>query len=182
MSRYDEFEIAVADHDYSLTQGDTVTGRVFDCSSRGALIDIGAKAAAWLPAEEFATAPLDNPQDYLTPDTEMEFMITSKEDMNGQLTLSLRRLEFQRCWDRVIQLQAEDVPVFVEVMSINRGGCLVKIEGLRGFIPQSHMGNIRMDESESGKKVRPEAENESTENSYYRWENLCTSIKPHRDR
>lgn len=150
---YEDFESAVSNYDYSLNQGENVEGKIFDCNARGALVDIGAKAAAWLPAEEFATAPVQNPADYFTPDTAMEFVITSKEDKNGQLLLSLRRLEFQRCWDRVIQLQAEDVPVTVEIVSINRGGCLVTVEGLRGFIPQSHAGNISMNESEIGRKV-----------------------------
>jgi len=150
---YEDFESAVSEYEYTLSQGDNVHGRIFDCSSRGALVDIGAKAAAWLPAEEFSTRPVDSPSEYFAPDTEMEFVITSKEDMNGQLGLSVRRLEHQKCWDRVVQLQAEDAPVTVEVIAVNRGGCLVTVEGLRGFIPQSHSGNIAINESEVGRKV-----------------------------
>eukprot|EP00188_Purpureofilum_apyrenoidigerum_P000479 Plantae.Rhodophyta-Purpureofilum_apyrenoidigerum.ctg1207.p1 GENE.Plantae.Rhodophyta-Purpureofilum_apyrenoidigerum.ctg1207~~Plantae.Rhodophyta-Purpureofilum_apyrenoidigerum.ctg1207.p1 ORF type:complete len:378 (+),score=73.93 Plantae.Rhodophyta-Purpureofilum_apyrenoidigerum.ctg1207:153-1286(+) len=150
---YEDFENAVSEYNYTMKQGDVVTGRIFDCSSRGALVDIGAKASAWLPVDEFATTLPAQPAEYFAPDTTMEFMVTSKEDMNGQLSLSLRRLEFQRCWDRVIQLQAEDVPVLVEIANINRGGCMVVVEGLRGFIPQSHAGNISMTEAETGRKV-----------------------------
>eukprot|EP00190_Bangiopsis_sp_CCMP1999_P000012 CAMPEP_0198726736 /NCGR_PEP_ID=MMETSP1475-20131203/3693_1 /TAXON_ID= ORGANISM="Unidentified sp., Strain CCMP1999" /NCGR_SAMPLE_ID=MMETSP1475 /ASSEMBLY_ACC=CAM_ASM_001111 /LENGTH=345 /DNA_ID=CAMNT_0044488693 /DNA_START=174 /DNA_END=1211 /DNA_ORIENTATION=+ len=150
---YEDFENEVSKYNYTMKQGDVVTGRVFDCSARGALVDIGAKASAWLPAEEFATTPPSQPAEYFAPDTTMEFMVISKEDMNGQLSLSLRRLEFQRCWDRVIQLQAEDVPVVVEIASMNRGGCMVIVEGLRGFIPQSHAGNISMTDAEIGRKV-----------------------------
>uniref|UniRef100_A0A7S3A139 S1 motif domain-containing protein n=2 Tax=Rhodosorus marinus TaxID=101924 RepID=A0A7S3A139_9RHOD len=150
---YDEFDAAVADYEYNLTMGETVVGKIFECTARGALVDIGAKAAGWLPADEFATAPVEVPSEYFAPETAIELIIASREDSNGQLTLSLRRLEFQRCWDRVIQLQSEDVPVFCEVVSVNRGGVLVKIQGLRGFIPQSHAGDLNMVDAEVGRQI-----------------------------
>jgi len=151
--RYEDFSAAVSEYECNLEMGSVARGRVFECTARGALIDIGAKAAAWLPAEEFSTTTVANPAEYFHPDTEMEFMVISREDSNGQLSLSLRRLEFQRCWDRVIQLQAEDVPVMVEVMSANRGGYLVKVEGLRGFVPMSQSGDLRPENIEESRHV-----------------------------
>jgi small subunit ribosomal protein S1 len=44
-----------------------------------------------------------------------------------------------RAWERVRQLQAEDATVRSGVFATNRGGALVRIEGLRGFIPGSHI-------------------------------------------
>ncbi|MGB7416909.1 MAG: S1 RNA-binding domain-containing protein, partial [Thermosynechococcaceae cyanobacterium] len=42
-------------------------------------------------------------------------------------------------WERVRQLQEEDATVRSAVFATNRGGALVRIEGLRGFIPGSHI-------------------------------------------
>ena len=64
-----------------------------------------------------------------------EFQIIGGEDENGQVKLSIRRLEFARAWERVRQIQAEDCTIRAEILSINRGGALVNFEGLRGFLP-----------------------------------------------
>jgi len=68
-----------------------------------------------------------------------EFFILSEENEDGQLTLSIRRIEYQRAWERVRQLQKEDATIYSEVFATNRGGALVRVEGLRGFIPGSHI-------------------------------------------
>ena len=63
----------------------------------------------------------------------------SEENEDGQLALSIRRIEYQRAWERVRQLQKEDATIYSEVFATNRGGALVRVEGLRGFIPGSHI-------------------------------------------
>lgn len=47
-------------------------------------------------------------------------------------------------WKRVLQYQAEDATVYGEVVSVNRGGLLVDVEGLRGFVPLSHVSSVRV--------------------------------------
>ncbi len=46
-------------------------------------------------------------------------------------------------WQRIRQLQDEDVPVMVSVMAANRGGLVVSYSNLEGFIPVSHLGQVR---------------------------------------
>jgi hypothetical protein len=50
-------------------------------------------------------------------------------------------------WKRVLQYQAEDATVYGEVVSVNRGGLLVDVEGLRGFVPLSHVTSVRLPDS-----------------------------------
>ena len=77
-------------------------------------------------------------QDHMMIGDHREFQIIGGEDENGQVKLSIRRLEFARAWERVRQIQAEDCTIRAEILSINRGGALVNFEGLRGFLPGSH--------------------------------------------
>ena len=51
-----------------------------------------------------------------------------------------RPLQYEAAWQRARQLQAEDVTVLGTVCAVNRGGVLVEVEHLRGFIPTSHLG------------------------------------------
>ena len=42
-------------------------------------------------------------------------------------------------WKRVKQLAEEDVQVTVHVLSLNKGGLMVALHGLQGFVPISHL-------------------------------------------
>jgi small subunit ribosomal protein S1 len=78
-------------------------------------------------------------EEVLEPGEVREFFILTEENEDGQLSLSIRRIEYQRAWERVRQLQKEDATIYSEVFATNRGGALVRVEGLRGFIPGSHI-------------------------------------------
>ena len=136
---HEDFAALLDKYDYHFSPGDIVPGTVFSIEPRGALIDIGAKTAAYIPIQEMSINRIDNPEEVLQSDETREFFILTDENEDGQLTLSIRRIEYMRAWERVRQLQAEDATVRSEVFATNRGGALVRIEGLRGFIPGSHI-------------------------------------------
>lgn len=136
---YDEFEAAISNFEYSFEEGDICTGSVYQFDPNGALVDIGAKASAICPLVEMSMNRVDKPEEALQLGEDREFQIISGEDANGQLKLSIRRIEYARAWERVSQMQAEDVTIHAEVVSVNRGGCMVMVEGLRAFLPGSHI-------------------------------------------
>jgi small subunit ribosomal protein S1 len=135
----DEFASLLSKYDYNFKPGDVVKGTVFAIEPKGAMIDIGAKTAAFMPMQEVSINRVEGIADVLEPGEEREFFILSEENEDGQLTLSIRRIEYQRAWERVRQLQKEDATIYSEVFATNRGGALVRVEGLRGFIPGSHI-------------------------------------------
>lgn len=136
---HDDFAALLDKYDYHFNPGDTVAGTVFSLEPRGALIDIGAKTAAYIPIQEMSINRVEDPDEVLQANETREFFILTDENEDGQLTLSIRRIEYMRAWERVRQLQQEDATVRSEVFATNRGGALVRIEGLRGFIPGSHI-------------------------------------------
>ena len=136
---HEDFEALLDHYDYHFSPGDIVPGEVFSIEPRGALIDIGAKTAAYLPIQEMSINRVETPDEVLGPNEIREFFILTDENEDGQLTLSIRRIEYMRAWERVRQLQNEDVTVQAEVFAANRGGVLARVEGLRGFIPGSHI-------------------------------------------
>ena len=136
---HEEFAALLDQYDYHFSPGDIVPGTVFSMEPRGALIDIGAKTAAYIPIQEMSINRVDNPEEVLQANETREFFILTDENEDGQLTLSIRRIEYMRAWERVRQLQKEDATVYSNVFATNRGGALVRVEGLRGFIPGSHI-------------------------------------------
>jgi small subunit ribosomal protein S1 len=142
----DEFASLLSKYDYNFKPGDVVNGTVFALESKGAMIDIGAKTAAFMPLQEVSINRVEGLSDVLQPGEIREFFIMSEENEDGQLSLSIRRIEYQRAWERVRQLQKEDATIYSEVFATNRGGALVRVEGLRGFIPGSHISTRKAKE------------------------------------
>ncbi len=96
---------------------------------------------------------VDQPDEVLQNNETREFFILADENEEGQLTLSIRRIEYMRAWERVRQLQAEDATVRSLIFATNRGGALVRIEGLRGFIPGSHISTRKPKEELVGEEL-----------------------------
>jgi small subunit ribosomal protein S1 len=150
---HEDFEALLDRYDYHFSPGDVVPGTVFSLEPRGALIDIGAKTAAYLPIQEMSINRVEDPDEVLQSNETREFFILTDENEDGQLTLSIRRIEYMRAWERVRQLQAEDATVRSDVFATNRGGALVRIEGLRGFIPGSHISTRKPKEDLVGEAL-----------------------------
>ena len=121
----EEFASLLGKYDYNFKPGDLVKGTVFALEPKGAMIDIGAKTAAFMPVQEVSINRVEGLSDVLQPSESREFFIMSEENEDGQLALSIRRIEYQRAWERVRQLQKEDATIYSEVFATNRGGALV---------------------------------------------------------
>lgn len=150
---HEDFAKLLDKYDYHFSPGDIVAGTVFSIEPRGALIDIGAKTAAYIPIQEMSINRVDQPEEVLQNNETREFFILADENEEGQLTLSIRRIEYMRAWERVRQLQAEDATVRSLIFATNRGGALVRIEGLRGFIPGSHISTRKPKEELVGEEL-----------------------------
>lgn len=150
---HEDFAALLDKYDYHFNPGDVVAGTVFSLEPRGALIDIGAKTAAYIPIQEMSINRIENPEEVLQSNETREFFILADENEDGQLTLSIRRIEYMRAWERVRQLQNEDATVRSSVFATNRGGALVRIEGLRGFIPGSHISTRTAKEDLVGEEL-----------------------------
>jgi len=145
---YDAFETAVAEVDYSFNRNDVVKGTIVQFDNGGAVVDIGAKSSAFLPLQEAGlTAYGKEINEVVDIDADVEVMIISEEDENGQLLVSIKRIEYAAAWEKVQALNAEDALFEAEVVAVNRGGAIVLIEGLRAFLPGSHLtGTIASEE------------------------------------
>jgi len=122
----------------TFSRGDVTTGSIIGFEPNGALVDIGVKSSAYVTLQEMALVKPDKPENCLALGAEYEFVIVSREDENGQLMLSRRRLLFDTAWESVAKLYADDAVVEGEVVAVNRGGAMMLVEGLRAFLPGSH--------------------------------------------
>lgn len=135
----EDFAKALEQQDYQFQKGQVVRGRVFQHESDGAYVDIGGKSAAFVPLMEAALKSVTDLSEVLPLQEEQEFLIIREQDAEGQLTLSRRQLEIQKIWQRLTQMQEDSQTLQVRVTGVNKGGVTVDVQGLRGFIPRSHL-------------------------------------------
>lgn len=131
-----EFARLLEAYDYIFKRGEIVKGTVTVHDSHGALVDIGAKTAAYLPNKEIG---FNKDRPGVEVGGEYEFFILNEEDEDGQLTLSLRRVQSAQNWKKLEELMEQDAVVDCTVTAVVKGGLLVDVMGLRGFIPSSHL-------------------------------------------
>jgi small subunit ribosomal protein S1 len=135
----EDFARALDDHDPSFAVGQTVVGRVVETAPEGAYVDVGGKSLAFVPLKEVDRRMVDTAAEVLPVGSDHEFLITHEEDREGQLKLSRRRQLLQKVWQQMKERQEANQPLDVQVTGTNRGGVLVDADGIRGFVPRSHL-------------------------------------------
>jgi len=135
----DDFEKALEQHDYSFQRGQVVRGVIHSHSSDGIYVDIGGKAAAYLPNDEATLRRSMDLSTVLPVGEGREFLIIREQNSEGQVTLSIKQLEIKRLWERFQAMQDTEETIDVRVSGTNKGGVTVDAHGLRGFVPRSHL-------------------------------------------
>jgi small subunit ribosomal protein S1 len=135
----DDFAKALEQHNYEFSKGQVVRGTIFEHSSDGAYIDIGGKSPGFVPFREASIKSGISLAEALPLHQEMDFLIVSGQNEEGQITLSRRQLELKNAWDNITEMAQSGKSVQMRVTGVNKGGVTGEVEGLRGFIPRSHL-------------------------------------------
>jgi small subunit ribosomal protein S1 len=133
-----DFAQLLASFDYAFHRGDLVKGTVVGYESGGVLVDIGAKTAAYMPAKELGMHGAKLEDVLKTGDTH-EFLIMKEENEEGQLTVSLRRVQAVHNWKKLETMMQDETVIECAVSAVVKGGLLVEVMELRGFVPASHL-------------------------------------------
>ena len=135
----EDFAQALEQHDYQFQKGNKVRGRVFQIDPDGAYVDIGGKSSAFIPRNEASLKTVIDLSEVLPLNEELEFLIITEQNAEGQVTLSRRQLEIRNIWEKLALMQENSQNIEVKVTNVNKGGVTVDVWGLRGFIPRSHL-------------------------------------------
>src|SRR5574344_248872 len=134
-----EYESLLNQYDFSYKKGDLIKGIVSGYSSEGVIIAIGGKTTAIVPEREARADFNISIEDTLKKDNEYEFLIIREEDDEGRFLLSYKKVAQAYIWHELEDLKNNNEIVEGVVINTVKGGVLVDVKGLRGFIPSSHM-------------------------------------------
>ena len=125
-----------------LRRGEVVEGVVVQVGRDEILVDVGSKAEAIIPADEAGIPPNEIPTAIHVGES-IVAMVLETENREGHATLSLARAQTERGW-RTLQRQLETGETLeAAVVDFNRGGLVVSVDGVRGFVPLSQIVDLR---------------------------------------
>lgn len=128
----------------SLHRGDIIDGVIMGVARDAILVDIGSKTEGIIPTHEMRSLGPDGPGQLKVGD-EISVYVLQPENQEGQVVLSLDRATGEQGW-RILQQKFEAEETFeAEVVGYNKGGLLVNIEGVRGFVPTSQVAGLRLE-------------------------------------
>jgi len=120
-------------------KGEEVCGTVIGHESDGVYVDIGGKAPGWLPKQECGFGVIPDVVERFPKGKQLKVLVTGEQNAEGMVTVSCRALMVRESWTTVTRLAKEAIVVQAVISGFNRGGCTCTVEGLRGFIPRSHL-------------------------------------------
>lgn len=148
---HQDFASMLYRYKYRLNVGDITGGTIFSQEKKGFLVDIGENVAAYLPEDEIRISEYKKTRPFIN--NSREFFIVAYNRKIQRLILSIKRLEYIRGWQRIKQINKEDAVITIKINKINRGGLITAVEGVRGFIPNSHTADIQDKKSLINQKI-----------------------------
>ena len=125
-------------YNYQVKNGDILAGTVIGIERNQTLIDMGLKQAAFLPNAEIVNGQKEGNKK-LKINEIAEFLVLKHEASTNKTIISLSRLTSLRLWERFKQIDFKNMIIFASSEQPIWGGKLVDFDGLKCFIPNSHL-------------------------------------------
>ncbi|HEU5346866.1 MAG TPA: S1 RNA-binding domain-containing protein [Ktedonobacterales bacterium] len=130
----------------TIKRGDVVEGQIVRIDPDEILVDIGLKSEGVLSTKELPSSGYGSLPE-LDVGTNVLVYIMQPETPEGHAVVSIKRARQERQW-RIAQEQFDRGELLeAEVIDHNKGGLIVNLDGIRGFVPISQILNLRREDS-----------------------------------
>jgi small subunit ribosomal protein S1 len=123
-------------------QGEIRTGVIASISPSQILVSVGTKSEGVISGRELEQIPSEELA-ALKVNQEIPVYIINPEDNNGNLVLSYNRAREEVSWQKIEVMLTSHETCHSKIIGYNKGGLIVPVEGLRGFVPASQIGLSR---------------------------------------
>ena len=117
----------------NLKMGDVATGVVTSVKKHEIWIDLGAQGTGVVMRREVGYGQ------NIELGAEVTVSVVDPEMEEGHALLSMKRAAKDRGWDELVRVQEAGETIEVTAYDANRGGMLIELEGIRGFLPVSQL-------------------------------------------
>ena len=124
------------------SQGEIRQGFIATIRDNEILVSIGTKSEGVISGRELEQIPTEERAAFHIG-MEIPVFVVAPEDANGNVVLSYLRAREEKDWEVVEALLASNETYPSKVIGYNKGGLIVPIGGLRGFVPASQISLLR---------------------------------------
>jgi ribosomal protein S1 len=149
-----EFAKLMADNQYLKfpKTGDVIKGKVVNASKAEVRLDFeGIKTGIVRGRELFNES---DEYGHLKPGDMVEATVIELENENGEMELSFRYAGQQRAWDGLRDLMKSGEVLNLKVADANKGGLMIKVGNIMGFLPVSQLIPEHYPRVEGGDKAK----------------------------
>ena len=125
-----------------LTKGEIREGKITRITHSEILVDVGAKSEGVISGRELESMDART-RSSLQEGQEVLVYIVDPEDDNGNVVLSFSRAQQERDWRDAEGLLNSQEVYKGQIAGYNKGGLIVKVGNVRGFVPASQMSVTR---------------------------------------
>lgn len=125
--------LAAEDVVQPLASNEVIEGTVLTVKKHEVWVDLGNRGIGMVPRREIGFARNLEVGEAVTAS------VVEPEMEEGYALLSLRKAAKDRGWDEVIRIFEAGETIDVTAYDANRGGLLIELEGVRGFMPVSQL-------------------------------------------
>jgi len=144
-----EMEALLATTPISIKRGDVVEGEIVRIDQDEILVDIGLKSEGVLSTRELPASGYGSFEELHVNDKVLVYVL-QPETSEGHAVLSLKRASIERQW-RIAEDQYKSGELLkARVIDFNKGGLIVDVSGIRGFVPISQILNLKREEVAAG--------------------------------
>lgn len=132
--------------------GDLVTGKILSISKNGVVVDINGRLTGLVRGRELD----DESGQYskLAIGENAEATILDLENEQGMLELSFRQAGHRKAWDYLQKVLETGETVDAKIIDANKGGLMVKVGNVEGFLPVSQLMTEHYPRVEGGDRNR----------------------------
>ncbi len=116
--------------------GDVIEGKVLSVKKNEVWVDLGPMGTGLIMRKELNSSHKFEPGDSVT------VSLVDPDYEEGQALLSMRKAVKDRGWDEIQRLFEAKENIELTPYDANRGGLLIELEGIRGFLPVSQLSAI----------------------------------------
>ncbi len=141
----------LAENEIKIPQaGDVVEGKVIDISSSSLLLDLGPLGTGIVIGKEIKDGM--GGSNKIKIGDEVTATITDLENEDGYIELSIREASCERAWDDLESKRDTQEVVTTKILDANKGGLIMEINGISGFLPVSQLSSDHYPRVEDGDK------------------------------
>jgi small subunit ribosomal protein S1 len=123
-------------------QGEIRKGIIASITPGQILVSVGTKSEGIISGKEYEAIPAEELK-ALQIGNEIHVYVLNPEDSNGNLVLSYSRAREEVSWQQAEVLLASKETFHSSIVGYNKGGLIVLVGGLRGFVPASQISLSR---------------------------------------